>query len=62
MKIKLSKEYKPTCPNLIEHTVQPEGYLQWHYWAEQRYKEGYRQKKCKGCGLFTIWHKPTKKK
>lgn len=57
-------KYEPTpteiCPNVIEHTQQREGYLQWHAWAEYHYKKGWRQKKCPGCGLYAIWRLPTK--
>jgi hypothetical protein len=30
----------------------PEGYLQWHAWAEVQHKAGLRQKACGRCGLF----------
>lgn len=28
----------------------PEGYLEWHEWAEVQHKAGLRQSRCKGCG------------
>jgi hypothetical protein len=57
--MKYEPELKEICPNIIEHTEQPAGYIQWHEWAEKRYEEGYRQKKCPGCGLYKIWIKPS---
>lgn len=43
------------CPNENEHTDCPDGYIQWHNWAEEMQKKGYRQIRCKGCGLLKIW-------
>lgn len=37
--------YKPGDPA-------PEGYLQWHEWAEAQHKAGLRQKQCGRCGLW----------
>ncbi len=42
------------CPNFEDHTPQPEGYIQWHSWAEAMTKT-HRQSKCKGCGKYSIW-------
>lgn len=33
---------------------QPEGYLAWHRWAEEKNKT-HRPIRCKGCGLFIKW-------
>lgn len=30
----------------------PEGYLEWHEWAEVQHKSGLRQKKCGRCGKW----------
>lgn len=30
----------------------PEGYLEWHEWAEIQHKAGLRQKQCGRCGLW----------
>ena len=30
----------------------PEGYLEWHEWAEVQHKAGLRQKKCGRCGKW----------
>lgn len=30
----------------------PEGYLQWHEWAEVQHKAGLRQSQCGRCGLW----------
>lgn len=42
------------CPNFEDHTPAPDGYIQWHAWAEQMSKT-HRQDKCGGCGLYAIW-------
>ena len=38
-------KYKPGDPR-------PEGYLQWHEWAEAQHKAGLRQRQCGRCGLW----------
>jgi len=38
-------DYKPGDPA-------PEGYLQWHEWAEVQHKAGLRQVECGRCGLW----------
>jgi len=46
---------KTICAQAKLHTKgQPEGYLQWHAWADARSKT-HVQKRCLGCGLFEIW-------
>ena len=45
---------KETCPDRIRHTVCPEGYIQWHPWAEQKSRT-HRTVKCPTCGLYAIW-------
>lgn len=42
------------CPNIEDHTVQPDGYLHWHHWAEEMAKT-HRQRECPGCGRYEIW-------
>ena len=42
------------CPNFEDHTQQPEGYIQWHAWAEKMAKT-HKQRKCPGCGKYAIW-------
>lgn len=42
------------CPHLEDHTSCPEGYLEWHSWAEFMSKT-HRQVRCCGCGLYAIW-------
>lgn len=44
----------PRCPDKASHTECPEGYIQWHAWAEKMSKT-HEQERCAGCGLFTIW-------
>lgn len=43
------------CPELKHHVKgEPEGYLQWHAWAEKKIKT-HKQSRCPGCGLYVIW-------
>lgn len=42
------------CPNVEDHTTCPEGYIQWHDWAE-RMSKTHKQRECPGCGLYAIW-------
>lgn len=45
----------PLYPGECEpHTPSPDGYLQWHAWAEQL-AETHMDRQCKGCGLWAIW-------
>jgi len=34
------------------HKPKQLGYLQWHYWAEQKTKRGAKQKQCPKCGRW----------
>ena len=42
------------CPNEAEHTPEPQSYLAWHNWADEKNKT-HRQIRCSGCGRFKIW-------
>lgn len=42
------------CPRKELHTPCPEGYLQWHAWADKMSKT-HKQVRCPGCGLWAIW-------
>ena len=42
-----------SCPQVHLHSPQPEGYLQWHDWADKMRKT-HVQKQCPGCGLWAI--------
>ena len=44
----------PHCPNIEDHTACPDGYLEWHAWAEKMSRT-HRQRKCPSCGLYEIW-------
>jgi hypothetical protein len=46
---------------LCDHTLSPEGYMQWHFWAEEMSKT-HQQIQCPSCGLWAIWIKKKKKK
>lgn len=43
-----------------KHTKCPEGYLEWHAWAERKAKT-HRAVMCPGCGLWKIWMPKTKR-
>lgn len=42
------------CPHSEDHMPQPQGYIEWHAWAETMTKT-HRQRQCPGCGLYAIW-------
>jgi hypothetical protein len=42
------------CPHAEDHTPCPDGYIQWHAWAEKMSKT-HRQEKCGECGRWSIW-------
>lgn len=43
------------CPRAAElHTPRPEGYLEWHAWADEMTKT-HRQERCPECGFLSIW-------
>lgn len=48
--IESMKKIKSKC----HHTKCPEGYLQWHAWAEQKSKK-HTCFKCLSCGKFAVW-------
>jgi hypothetical protein len=43
---------KKHCP--YTRSGEPEGYVQWHHWAERMSKR-YVQEKCQKCGLYHLW-------
>lgn len=43
------------CDN---HTPCPEGYIEWHQWAEFMSKT-HTQRRCRECGLYAIWEPKT---
>lgn len=45
-----------SCPMIHLHTECPEGYVQWHNWAEKKIKT-HRQIRCPGCNRLAIWEK-----
>ena len=49
------------CPEKSRHTKSPEGYLDFHDWAEKKSKT-HRQIRCQGCGLYFIWVPKKKRK
>jgi hypothetical protein len=50
---------KSKCQKL--HTEQPQGYVQWHAWAEEKSKT-HKQKVCPECGRLEIWVSKQKRK
>lgn len=45
-----------TCPKKHLHTKSPDGYLEWHAWAEKKSRR-HVQVQCPGCGLWAIWRR-----
>lgn len=45
---------EPVCEHEEDHTPCPDGYIQWHTWAEDMAKT-HQQRKCASCGLYEIW-------
>lgn len=43
------------CPLREQHTPAPNGYIQWHKWAEEMMAKGRRQHRCAGCHRWSIW-------
>ena len=54
------RERAEQCLHANEHTPAPEGYLQWHEWAEKKLKT-HDPFRCPHCQFFVIW-KPRKRK
>lgn len=46
------------CPDVAQHTPAPDGYTQWHAWAEVMAKT-HVPERCPTCGLW-IWQ-PTRR-
>jgi len=42
------------CSHASEHTKCPEGYVEWHNWAEKML-ETHNQILCQHCGYYAIW-------
>lgn len=42
-----------TCPNAMNHTPSPKGYIDWHDWANEM-KKSYKQKRCPVCRRWVI--------
>jgi hypothetical protein len=49
---KTTNRKKTTCG---DHTPCPDGYSQWHFWAEHMSNTGKKQEKCDECGRLAIW-------
>ena len=49
----MSKKTQP-CPNAINHTPGPEGYIARLEWGQEMMKT-HKQVKCLGCNLWAIW-------
>jgi hypothetical protein len=41
------------------HTPCPDGYLDWHEWAEKKSRT-HTQEKCPHCGLWAVWKRKPK--
>jgi hypothetical protein len=53
MKRSIDKQ-REACPSKADHADEPDGYLEWHAWAEKMGKT-HDQAQCPGCGLWVIW-------
>lgn len=42
------------CPDIANHTKCPEGYIEWHEWADEM-QENHRSIRCPTCGYYAIW-------
>ncbi len=51
----------PECPKKHLHTPCPDGYVQWHDWADKMGKT-HDQFKCPGCQLWKVWKPKQKEK
>lgn len=47
------------CPDRHKHTKHPEGYLQFHAWAEKKMRT-HEQVQCPTCGWWAIWKRRDK--
>ncbi len=54
MLIEEQRGARQSCPNAMQHTPCPAGYMAWHAWAE-RMAITHRQLQCPECGLWAIW-------
>lgn len=54
---------KRSTDTSCKHTPCPEGYREWHEWAERKLRT-HRQIRCPNCGLWAIWvrRKPASQK
>lgn len=48
------------CPDAAKHTRSPEGYLEWHEWAEKKSKT-HRSTRCPTCGFYAVWKPKVKR-
>jgi predicted RNA-binding Zn-ribbon protein involved in translation (DUF1610 family) len=42
------------CTQASKHTKAPEGYIDWHLWAEKKARS-HVQHECPTCGFWAIW-------
>ena len=54
----LKRAIPEVCSNYTEHTLEPEGYIAWHLWAEKMART-HKQVKCPTCGKYVIWKRRT---
>lgn len=48
---------RPACPSAEVHTPCPDGYIQWHRWADEMEAKGWHSTQCAGCGRYAVWVK-----
>ena len=47
----------PACPCTVNDPIRALDYMGAHYRANQLANQGWRQRKCRDCGLYTVWVK-----
>lgn len=52
--MKLTTCQERQCPNHANHTPGPDGYLDWHTWADKM-AQTHEQGQCPECKLWVIW-------
>lgn len=52
----MDRETQTQTTVMCDHTECPDGYCEWHEWAEKM-QETHDQCRCPVCGLFAVWIK-----
>ena len=57
--MRTAKAHTNPCSFGHGHTEMPGSYLAWHDAAERLGAAGFTQKKCPGCGTYSLWYRPS---